>query len=157
MVRSKKNARLKKRARQSFSRAWAETEIDDDGELVLDMRPVPCPTCQHPIDLGGLDDIDVHRCGFCQKRARFLWSGRRGGVVPDTRGAEWDWTEETWDELWRDFEMYGDDEEEYEFRCANGCQDPVFGGPAGEVCDGDRWVCSVCGSDGSEDEEAADA
>lgn len=135
---------------RTFGRAWSETEIDDEGELILDVRPAHCPTCQHPIDLGGLDDIDVHRCGFCQKRARFLWSDRRGMAVQDLRGPNPDWAEETWDDLWAAFDRedeYEDEDEDQGAACANGCEDPVFGGPAGEVCENGRWVCAVCGSD----------
>ena len=134
-------------------RAWRETELDDDGELVQDARPVRCPRCQHPTDLGGLDDIAVHRCHFCQKRTRYLWSDRRGLAVPEFRGPNPDWGEEDEWYLWSDYEPgheYDDSCEEQP--CANGCVDPVFGGPAGEVEERGRWVCAVCGA-GEEAEE----
>jgi Transcription factor zinc-finger len=136
---------------RTFGRAWSETEIDDDGELVLDVQPVHCPGCQHPLDLGSLDDIEVHRCAYCRKRTRFLWSDRRGMAVAESRGPNADWDEESWDDLWRDFDQDDDGEDGEEPECVNGCEDPVFGGPAGEVCERGRWVCAVCGADGSED------
>ncbi len=125
-------------------RAWRETELDDDGELVQDARPVRCPRCQHPTDLGGLDDIAVHRCHFCQKRTRYLWSDRRGLAVPEVRGTNPDWGEESWDELWRDYDF--EDECDGDESCANGCVDPIFDAPAEPYFDGRAWLCPVCGA-----------
>jgi len=120
---------------RTASRAWRDIEIDDDGEVVQDVGAVRCPRCQHPLDLGGLDDIDVHRCGFCQKRSRFLWSDRQGLPVPDGRDPSANW----WDEDETDEEDSGDDE-------GCGCVDPVFGGPVEPVCERGRWVCPLCGA-----------
>ncbi len=125
-------------------RAWRETELDDDGELVQDAGPVRCPRCQHPTDLGGLDDIAVHRCDFCQKRTRYLWSDRRGLAVPEVRGPNPDWGEENWDDLWRDYDF--EDECDGDESCANGCVDPIFDAPAEPYFDGRVWVCPVCGT-----------
>lgn len=129
---------------RTTNRAWRDIEIDDDGEVVHDVGAVRCPRCQHPLDLGGLDDIDVHRCGFCLKRTRFLWSDRRGLPVPDARGPNADWGDEDegwWDDFESDEEEYGDEE-----GCGCGCLDPVFGGPVEPVCERGRWMCPVCGA-----------
>ena len=129
------------------ARAWSELEIDDDGELVQDVRPARCPTCLHTTDLGGIDDIDVHRCGFCRTRTRFLWSDRRGMAVPDLRVPRADWDDLPEELLWDDFDP--DDEREIddvESNCANGCEDPVFGGPVEPVLEHGRWVCPLCGA-----------
>ena len=126
-------------------RAWRDTELDDDGEVVQDAGPVRCPRCQHPTDLGGVDDIAVHRCHFCQKRTRYLWSDRRGLAVPEVRGQNPDWGEESGDDLWRDYHDLDDDyESETAEGCANGCEDPVFGGPVEYAPEGDRWLCPLC-------------
>jgi hypothetical protein len=139
-------------ARHTFGRAWAETEIDDDGELVLDGQPVHCPSCHHPLDLGGLDDIAVHRCEFCRKRTRFLWSDRRSVAVPEVRGPNADWGEVDWEELWRGYDFDIDHEPEGDGDgCANGCIDPIFDAPAEPYFDGRQWVCPCCGSTGEAD------
>lgn len=130
---------------RTASRAWRDIEIDDEGEVVQDVGAVRCPRCQHPLDLGGLDDIDVHRCGFCLKRTRFLWSDRRGLPVPDARGPSADWGTEDEGRSWDEYEP---DEEESggEDGCACGCPDPVFGGPVSPILERGRWVCPVCGA-----------
>lgn len=153
-----RNRRRKKRS-HPFARAWRETELDDAGEPLADLPPVRCPRCCRLIDLGGLDDTDVHRCGFCQTRTRWLWSDLRQIAVAQIRGPNPDWWVESWDELYR-----GYDSEDHDYdcdsnemyagvRCVNDCEDPVFGGPAAEVQVRGEWVCAVCGhGEGDSDE-----
>lgn len=160
-----RNRRRKNRNRP-FARAWRETELDDVGEPLAELPPVRCPRCNRLTDLGGLDDTDVHRCAFCQARTRWLWSGVRDIAVAEIRGPNPDWWVESWDELYRgyDQEDFDDDYDGLfgEGACANGCEDPVFGGPAAEVEVHEEWVCSVCGcrsgegDDGGEDGDGDD-
>ena len=127
-------------------RAWKELELDDEGNFLQDAPPVRCPRCFRQTDLGGIEDIDVHRCAFCRSRTRYLWSDRRGIAVPEIRGRNPDWT----DSSGKDFEDYDQSDsdsdcEELEFGCENGCIDPVFDAPARLFFDGLDWRCPICG------------
>lgn len=147
-----------RRQSRTFGRAWRESEFDDEGVLLVDVPPPRCPRCCRLLDLGQLDDIDVHRCEFCQTRTRWLWSDRRDIAVEEVRGLNPDWwvEDELW--LWRDYDPYEETEEDEwrGSRCANGCEDPVFGGPVPEIEVRERWVCAMCGASTEDDGGDAD-
>lgn len=153
--------RCRKKRSHPFARAWRETELDDEGEPLAELPPVRCPRCNRLVDLGGLDDTDVHRCGFCQTRTRWLWCSWEQAVVSEVRIPRSPWDAIPDELLWDDYDPHDEYESDGMLEgepCANGCEDPVFGGPAPEVEVREEWVCSVCGrASGADDEGDAEA